>query len=184
MTLDQLLESLPTYADDLKRNFMVVVREQSDLTQQQAWGTVVASAMASRNQQLMAAVFDEGAAHLTPEALRAAKASAAIMGMNNIFYRFLHFASNEKYRAMRAGLRMNIVRNHGIAPLDFELWELAVSTINGCDACVDAHEKALREKGLGEEKVLAAVRIAAVLHGLAVSLDAEKLGVAQPAAAG
>src|SRR5208283_1964008 len=107
----------------------------------------------------------------TPEALDAAKAAAAIMGMNNVFYRFKHLTSNEKYATMRGGLRMNVMKTHGIDPLDFELWCTVVSAINNCAACVDAHEKTLREKGLSEEKVLAAVRIAAVLHAVAVVPD-------------
>ena len=83
---------------------------------------------------------------------------------------------------MRAGLRMNIMRTHGIDPLDFELWSTAVSAINGCGACVDSHEKILREKGVSEEKILAAVRIASVIHAIAVVLDAEKVMAQQPAA--
>jgi len=174
MNFDELIETIPAYAKDLKLNFSSVVRQAGDLTEQQAWGTVVASAMASRNQEMIVAALDEGATHLGPEALEAAKAAAAIMGMNNIFYRFLHLTSNEKYRTMRAGLRMNVMRTHGIDPLDFELWCTAVSAINGCGACVDSHEKTLREKGLTEETILAAMRIASVIHALAVVLDTEK----------
>ncbi len=84
---------------------------------------------------------------------------------------------------MRGGLRMNVMRTHGIDPLDFELWATAVSAINNCGACVDAHEKALREKGVGEEKILAAVRIASVVHAIAVVLDTEKVAAAQPVVA-
>jgi alkyl hydroperoxide reductase subunit D len=174
MNFDALLENIPSYAKDLKLNFSSVVRNQTDLTDQQAWGTVVACAIASRNPQLITAALEEAARHLSPEALEAAKGAAAIMGMNNIYYRFLHMTSNEKYSTMRAGLRMNIMRTHGIDPLDFELWSTAVSAINGCNACVESHEKTLREKGIGEEKILAAVRIAAVMHALAVVLDAEQ----------
>ena len=101
------------------------------------------------------------------------------MGMNNIYYRFLHLSSNEKYKTMRAGLRMNVMRGHGIDPVDFELWSIAVSAINGCRACIDSHEKVLRDKGVSEEKVLSAIRIAAVVHGLAVVLDTEKVAVEQ-----
>ena len=97
------------------------------------------------------------------------------MGMNNIYYRFLHLTSNEKYGTMRAGLRMNVMRTHGIDPLDFELWSIAVSAINGCGVCVDSHEKTLREKGISEEKILAAIRIASVVHAIASVLDAEKV---------
>jgi lipoyl-dependent peroxiredoxin subunit D len=182
MNFDALMESFPSYAKDLKLNFSSVVQQQTDLSEQQAWGTVVASAIASRNDALVAAAVEEGAAHLTPQALEAAKAAAAIMGMNNIFYRFLHLTSNEKYRTMRAGLRMNVMRTHGVDPLDFELWSTAVSAINGCGACVDSHEKTLREKGISEEKILAAMRIASVLHGIAVVLDAERVAAPQLAA--
>ena len=54
--------------------------------------------MTSRNEELTAAALEEATVHLTPEALEAAKSAAAIMGMNNIYYRFLHLSSNEKYR--------------------------------------------------------------------------------------
>ncbi len=180
MTLDALMETLPGYAKDMKLNFSSVVSNQADLNEQQLWGTVVACAMTSRNEDLTATVLEEAASHLSPQALEAAKSAAAVMGMNNIYYRFLHLSSNEKYRTMRAGLRMNAIRTHGIDPLDFELWCLAVSAINGCGACVDSHEKILREKGFGEEKVLAAVRIASVLHAIAAVLDTERVAANEP----
>ncbi len=175
MNLDELIETIPSYAKDLKLNFSSVVRQQTDLSEQQAWGTVVASAIASRNESLTRAALEEAATHLSPEALEAAKGAAAIMGMNNIYYRFLHLTSNQKYGTMRAGLRMNVMRTHGIDLLDFELWSIAVSAINGCGACVDSHEKTLREKGISEEKILAAIRIASVAHAIAAVLDAEKV---------
>jgi lipoyl-dependent peroxiredoxin subunit D len=180
MTLDALIDTLPSYAKDLKLNFSTVVLQQTDLSEQQAWGTVVSCAIASRNEHLVHVSLEEAAAHLRPEALEAAKAAAAIMGMNNIYYRFLHLTSNEKYRTMRAGLRMNVMRTHGIDPVDFELWCTAVSAINGCGACVDSHEKTLREKGMSEEKILSAVRIASIMHALSVVLDAETVSELQP----
>jgi len=48
-----------------------------------------------------------------------------------------------------------------------------VSAINGCGACVDSREKVLREEGMSEEKILAAVRIASVVHALSGVLQAE-----------
>ena len=171
MNLDNLMDTIPSYAKDLKLNFSTVVRQQTELTDQQLWGIVVACAMASRNEDLTAAALEEAANHLTPQALEAAKGASAIMAMNNIFYRFTHLASNEKYATLRAGLRMNVIRTHGIDQLDFELWCIAVSAINGCGACIDSHEKVLKEKGFSEEKTLAAVRVASVLHAIAVVLD-------------
>ena len=174
MTLNELMETVPAYARDLKLNFSTLT-QQAELTPQQVWGTVVASAVASRNEELTQAVFAEAAGHLSAQALEAAKGAAAVMGMNNIYYRFLHLTSNPNYKTMPARLRMQIIRSHGVEPADFELWCAAVSAINGCAACLDSHEKVVREKGLSEEAVLAAVRLAAVVHGLAGVLDAERV---------
>ncbi len=147
---------------------------QAELTEQQTWGTIVASAVASRNDQLTQAAIEDAAAHLSPQALEAAKGAAAVMGMNNVYYRFLHLSSNEKYRTIPARLRMNVLRSHGVDVVDFELWCTAVSAINGCGACVESHEKTLREKGVREETIVAAIRIASVMNGLASVLDTEK----------
>jgi lipoyl-dependent peroxiredoxin subunit D len=173
MNLESLLDSVPSYAKDLKLNFSSVVAQQTDLTPEQAWGTVVASAYASGSGELLRAVVEEAGQNVSTQVIDAAKGAAAIMGMNNVYYRFLHLTSNEKYKTIPARLRMNIIRQHGVDHLDFELWCTAVSAINGCGVCVDSHEKTLREKGVEEEKILAAVRIASVVHGLAKSFTAE-----------
>lgn len=171
MALEALGELLPEYANDLKLNLSSLLM-QSELNPQQLWGTLVAAATACANPGVVKIVCSEAAQSLSPEALRASKAAAAIMGMNNIYYRFQHLSSNEKYRSFPARLRMNIIRSHGSDATDFELWCLAVSAINGCGACVDSHERVLREKGVSEETVLAAVRIASVVHAISKVLPA------------
>jgi alkyl hydroperoxide reductase subunit D len=164
MNLDAIIDSLPDYAKDLKLNYSSLVRNNTELTAQQLWGTVVAAAIATRNASLTTAAIAVASAQLTPAALGAAQGAAAIMGMNNVYYRFQHLSSNEKYATMPARLRMNVLRTHGSDPVDFELWSLAVSAINGCGRCVDAHEKVVREKGVTEETILAIVRVASVIH--------------------
>jgi alkyl hydroperoxide reductase subunit D len=171
MTLEAMFESLPEYAKDLRLNWSSLVNA-SDLSANQKWGSFVAAAYGARSPQLLAAVEAEAAAHVSPEVITAAKGAAAIMAMNNIYYRFHHLSANEKYGTMPARLRMNIMRTHGAEPLDFELWSLVVSAINGCGKCVSSHEKVLLEKGVTEEIILAGVRIAAVVHGTATALDA------------
>ena len=170
MTLDSLLELFPSYARDIKLNLPNVLK-QAELTPQQLWGSALACAIAARNADLVRAISAESQAHLTPEAAEAARSAAAVMGMNNVYYRFLHMTSNEKYGAIPARLRMQAIRSHGADPVDFELWCTAVSAINNCEACVGSHEKVLRDKGFEEEKVLAAIRIAAVIHAAAAVLD-------------
>jgi len=178
MTLNELLDTVPAYAKDLKLNLSSLLQQQ-ELNEQQIWGTAVASAVASRNPQVLQTVLEEAASHLSPQALEAAKSAAAIMGMNNIYYRFQHLSKNQKYATLPARLRMNVLRTHGIDPVDFELWCLAVSAINGCGLCVDSHEQVLRNKNMSEETILAAVRLASVIHGLATVFDAEAVAPGQ-----
>lgn len=166
MNLEELSGLIPDYAKDLRLNLGPVL-QQAELSERQTWGTAVSCAVACRNPRLLEGVESAAAPHLDAAALAAAKTAAAIMGMNNVFYRFRHFAGNEKYSTIPARLRMQGIRTHGSDPVDFELWCLAASAVNGCEACVASHEKVLREKGVSEETVTAAVRIAAVLHAVA-----------------
>lgn len=171
--LDELKNALPDYAKDLKLNLSSVLTAPG-LTEAQIWGTALATAMASRNPRVIEAVAREAEHRLSPENVRAAKGAAAIMGMNNVYYRFTHSVSAKDYATMRTGLRMNIIAQHGVSAVDFELWCLAVSAVNGCSACMDSHERVVVEKGLGREGVQAAVKIAAVIHAVAVTLEAEE----------
>ncbi len=166
MQLEQLVDSLPDYAKDLKLNYSTLVQYNADLTPQQLWGTVLACACSLCCETLTQAAVEAASPHLTPKATEAAKSAAAITRMTNIYYRFLSLVSNESYNVMPTKLRMNIMRTHGVDPRDFELWSLAVSVINGCGKCINAHERVLREKGLIEDTILAVVRIASVVSAI------------------
>jgi alkyl hydroperoxide reductase subunit D len=177
MSIETLKNALPDYAKDLKLNLGNVLTSPG-LTPQQVWGTAVAAAIASRNPTVREAVLAEARPHLSDAALTAAKAAAAIMGMNNIYYRFVHLASRKDYQTMPARLRMNVIANPGVDKLDFELWSLAVSAINGCGMCIDAHEREVLGKGATAEMVQNVVRIASVIHAVAVTLEAEEQAAA------
>jgi alkyl hydroperoxide reductase subunit D len=170
MSIEHLKNRLPEYARDLKLNLSSLAQEPG-LSAQQRAGTFVATALASRNAEVIAALTAEFAPALSPEALNAARAAASIMAMNNVYYRFTHLASSPDYGTLPAKLRMNVIGKPGVERADFELWSLAVSAINGCGMCIDAHEKVLREAGLTAEQIQAAVRIAAVVHAVAATLD-------------
>lgn len=182
MSIEALKNRLPEYAKDLKLNLSSLATEAA-LTEQQRAGTFVASALASRNAEATAALIAEFGAQLSPEALTAAKAAAAIMAMNNIYYRFTHLAEAADYKSMPAKLRMNVIARPGVEKVDFELWSLAVSAINGCGMCIDSHEKIVRQHGVSAEAVQAAVRIAAVVHAVAATLDGEAASAGNEVAA-
>ena len=182
MSVESLKNALPDYAKDLKLNLSSVAAEAA-LTDQQRWGALVATAIASRNGAVIRAIEAEAQAKLSPEALAAAKTAAAIMAMNNVYYRFVHLVGQDDYRTMPARLRMNALAKPGVEKADFELWSLAVSAVNGCGMCIESHEQVLRDHGVAREAVQAAVRIAAVVHAVAVTLEAENTATAELAAA-
>jgi alkyl hydroperoxide reductase subunit D len=172
MSLDALKSALPEYARDLKLNLSSLATEPA-LTAQQRAGAFVASALATRSPRVIAGLVAEFGSGMTPAALTAAKAAASIMAMNNIYYRFVHLASAPDYKTLPARLRMNIIASPGVEKVDFELWSLAVSAMNGCGMCIDAHEKELRKAGMSTEAVQAAVRIASVVNAVAATLEGE-----------
>jgi alkyl hydroperoxide reductase subunit D len=172
MSLESLRSRLPDYAKDLKLNLGSLATEPVLDTQKLA-GTFVVSALAARNATVTQAILAEFGPRLSAEALVAAKAAAAIMGMNNVYYRFTHLVGGD-YSKMPAKLRMNVMARPGVEKADFELWSLAVSAVNGCGMCMESHEKVLRAAGVGQEEVQAAVRIAATVHAVAAVLDGEE----------
>jgi len=173
MSLTNLKDQLPEYAKDIKLNVSSLLNNTL-LTEQQLWGTILVSAIAARNRAVLEAVQLDAKEKLSEAAFNAAGSAAAIMAMNNIYYRFVHLAENTEYRQLPAGLRMNILANPGVDKVDFELWSLAVSIINGCGKCIDAHEHQLRKHGMTTEQVQAIAKVAAVIHSLAVTLEASQ----------
>jgi alkyl hydroperoxide reductase subunit D len=172
MSIESLKAKLPDYAKDLKLNLSTLAGEET-LNPQQLWGTFMACAIAARNADVVRAVEAEAGRHLSAEAMNAAKSAAAIMAMNNIYYRFTHLASNAEYRTLPAKLRMNVIGNPGVDKVDFELWSLAVSAVNGCGMCIDSHEQHLLKADMTKDQIQTAVRIASVIHAVATVLDAE-----------
>jgi alkyl hydroperoxide reductase subunit D len=182
MSLDLLKERLPDYARDLKLNLSSLASEQI-LSEQQKAGSFIAAALAANHAPTTKAVVDAFSGQLSPEALNAVKVAAALMAMNNIYYRFVHLVPAADYKTLPAKLRMTAMAKPGVDRVDFELWSLVVSAVNGCGMCLESHEKVLREHGLSAEQVQAAVRIAATVHAVARTLGAEEALVSQLAQA-
>lgn len=172
MSIDSLKSMIPDYAKDIKLNLSSLANDET-LNPQQLWGTMLACALAGRNKIVIEQISSEAKENLSTEAFEAAKAAAAIMAMNNVYYRFVHLSSNKDYSTMQAKLRMNIIGNPGVDKMDFELWSLAVSAINACGMCIDAHELQLIEHGITKDQVQTAVRIASVIQAISAVLDGE-----------
>lgn len=172
MSIQEIRKSLGEYAKDIKINLGNVLDEEGaeGLNQKQIAGIAIASAYAIKNTQLTEAVVNEFRELFDENELNAIKGSASIMGMNNIYYRFVHLVSDSEYGKMPAGLRMNIIGNPGIEKVDFELYALAVSAINGCGMCMDAHVGVVEKAGISKQGVQSTIKIASVLNATAQAL--------------
>ena len=166
MSLKAFADALPDYAKDLRLNLSSLLSDQL-LGDTRKYGLLLACAHGTGYRPLVAAVEAEAEGRLSAEAANAARAAAAVMAMNNVYYRFTHLASNPEYRTMPAKLRMNVIGNPGIDKADFELFSLAVSAQNGCGMCIDSHEKVLKQHGVPAEAIQAAARIGAVMTAVA-----------------
>ena len=169
--LNAIRETLPDAARDIKINLQTVL-QPGTLSKPQVWGSALACAYAARNQRLVAAVLaDAKAAGIEEGTLDDAKAAAILMGMNNVYYRFRHSIGKEVYSQRPARLRMMRTTAVTSNKPDFDLFCLAVSSINFCESCMQAHEKEALAGGLTEDHVHDAVRIAAVVHAAAVAME-------------
>lgn len=171
MSLEALSARIPDFAKDVRLNLSSMLRDEV-LSDEKKWGLLLACAITTRNAEVAKAAEADAAAHLSDAARNAARSAAAIMAMNNVYYRFTHLASNKDYAKLPAKLRMQVIANPGVDKVTFELWALAVSAINGCGMCIDSHEQVLREGGATTEEIHTAARFAAILQSVAVAIEA------------
>ncbi|QSB06571.1 carboxymuconolactone decarboxylase family protein [Natronoglycomyces albus] len=173
MSIDSLKAALPAYAKDTKLN-LGSITTTSSLTEQQLWGTMLSCAVASRSTTVIREIHAEATKRLSEDALKASKSAASIMAMNNIYYRAKHLIGDEAYTSLPARLRMQVIGNPGVDKVDYELWSLAVSAVTGCGLCLESHEQTLIKSGASRDNVHDALRVAAVVHAAAVTIDAEE----------
>jgi len=166
MSLKEFADTLPDYAKDLRLNLSSILNDQS-LGEERKSGLLLACAHGSGYRPLVAAAEAELAGDLSEQYANAARGAAALMAMNNVYYRFVHLVANPEYGTMPARLRMNFIGSHGIAKEDFELFSIAVSAMNGCGMCIESHERVLLQHGVKPETIQSAVRIAAVMKAIA-----------------
>ena len=166
MSLKQFADALPDYAKDIRLNLTSILSDQL-LGDERKAGLILACAHGSGYKPLVEAAEAEVSGKLDDRYANAARGAAALMAMNNVYYRFVHLVANPEYGTMPARLRMNFIGSHGIAKEDFELFSLAVSAMNGCGMCIDSHERVLLEHGVKPDAIQSAVRVASVMKALA-----------------
>ena len=164
--LDTLVEGESRYLKDLRVNFKNSLSSEH-LSEKEIHLLAVSIAVNEKNNRLLQ-ILKEGAQEkgASAEEIAEAVACASLLASNNILYRFRHFTAKEKYNQLPARIKMNIMMKPVLGKELFELLSLAVSAVNGCEMCVNAHEKSLLELGSSEERIFEAVRLAAVVTSL------------------
>jgi alkyl hydroperoxide reductase subunit D len=177
MNIDQLKNIIPDYAKDIRLNLTTILTETGspDLSQKQLFMIALGVTFALKNHVIVKTILTEASTLLSENDIQAAKSAATIMAMNNIYYRFTHLVSDKSFSTMPAKLRMNVIGNPGIAKVDFELMCLAISAINGCGMCMDAHTNELIKAGITKLGIQSAIRIASVLNAVSTSLDMQPM---------
>ena len=164
--IDTLLEPYTgVIARDLKLNLSRLLQDGALSTEEVLLATLAISTSLGFAEMSNYARRQLSQAEVTEDQIQEAAQSAALMGMLNTYYRFRHFVgSPEEYRV--AGLRMTVLAKPGLGKERFEMLAFAVSVVNGCESCVRAHEKTLRDSGVSTDKVHEIAKLSAVLKAL------------------
>lgn len=173
MNLETLKDLVKDYGRDIRINLDTVLSAEgaSGLSETQIYGTFLASAYASKSEKLKELAEVIVAEKLSSEEIEGVKAASTIMGMNNIYYRYLHLLEGqEELKRLPARLRMSIIGKPGIEKVNFELYSLAVSAITGCGMCINAHVVEVKKGGIEDIGIQSAIRIASVTNASAQAL--------------
>lgn len=169
-SIDALRAKIPEHSADVEHTLAKVL-SSSSLTPTQLWGTALACAITTRHEALASAIeSDARALAVAPEALDDARAAASLMAMTNVYYRFKHFIADDEIEKMPSRLRMKRTARPEGDEADFELFCVAVSAMNACEACVRHHSDKALKGGLTRTQLADAVRVGATLAGVAIAL--------------
>lgn len=169
-TLSELRAALSDETKDLRLNLDIVLKSDK-LDRTQTFAVALTSALFQDSRVLAEAIWNEASDVLTADVVADAKAAAAVMAMNTVYYRFRHMVGKESYHQKPAGLRMNRMVRPATSKALFELASMACAVLAGCEACIKAHEDSLLKEGLTEDQIHECARIAAVVNGFRLALS-------------
>ena len=166
MSLNGVKEKIPDFGRDIRLNLETILTEEGapGLTVHQVWSTALACAYASDSTELVQALLQDPQASVLDDDYReAARSAAAIMAMNNVYYRTVHLMEDPALQKLPARLRMNVIGKPQVSKVDFEAMSFAVSALAGCGQCLTAHKNVLRSAGMDDSGLHSLIRIASVI---------------------
>ena len=156
------------YIKDLKINVGNALKYDS-LSEKESALLALSVAINEKTKSLEMALLEKAKlAGATQEEVLETFACVSLLNVNNVFYRFRHFTKKEYYQTTPAGIKMTVMGNPTMGKEFFELMSLGISSLNGCELCVNAHEESLIKMGTSQQRIYDAVRLFANLKGLTI----------------
>lgn len=166
--LQKMAELEARYLKDLKINISNVLAYET-LSEKESSLLALSVAINEKSENLISALTKRAEEKGATEAeISETYACVSLLNVNNVFYRFRHFTKKEFYSSTPAGIKMTVMGNPVIGKEFFELMSLAVSALNGCEMCVNAHEESLIRMGTTQQRIYDAIRLTANVKGLSV----------------
>jgi alkyl hydroperoxide reductase subunit D len=162
--LETIVSNDNRYLRDLKINLGNALQYQT-LSKKESYLLALSVAINEKNKLAIDAfsnlALNEGA---TEAEIAETYASVSLLNANNVLYRFRHFTKKEVYQNSPAGIKMSIMMNPVFGKEFFELMSLAVSALNGCEMCVNAHEASLLKLGTSENRIFDSIKLTAIVR--------------------
>ena len=159
------------YLKDLKINISNALKYES-LSEKESALLALSVAINEKTKSLEHTLLEKAkSVGASQEEILETYACVSLLNVNNVFYRFRHFTKKEYYQTTPAGIKMTVMGNPIMGKEFFELMSLGISSLNGCELCVNAHEDSLIKMGTSQQRIYDAVRLFANFKGLSVFFE-------------
>lgn len=163
-TIKELLKEIPSYAKDIESNLIdFFTKEQNILTPVQFYGVALAICYKLKHDLLLNTMKIEAKIFMDEINIDACKNAAIMMDMTNTYHIFSQEMSIKECKDEAMKLNIQTIISPLINPIDFYMYCLAISVLNGCGYCIDVFANKLLEKDIKHEVIPYIARMASIL---------------------
>ena len=176
MSLHTISKKIPSYVEDLGKNFTDIFIDMSlTLTKEQLFTVATCCCYALKNPDMLNTFKYEAGLHVDTELIKSLRSASIMIARNATFYRFTSGVQNEKINSALIELEENTLSNANVDKELLMICFLGVSIINNCTYCSNYYAERLLKRGVSEDALLDVARVAAVLCAVANALDIETI---------
>lgn len=176
MHSNPLEKLIPDYAGDILENFKKIFTEQQEgLSEIQVAGIAIATCLVKKNEKLLNIIKFNNKFLIDEQEMNGLKSAVAIMLQNNIYYRYFGEIDIEEVKVLPSDLYMTVISSPPIDQVNFEIYMLATSIVNGCKYCCSVHSKKLMKKGVEAIALRNIAKIVAIVAGVSDIMEIERI---------